>query len=237
MRNRVAQYLIAAALAVPACSNANAERAATLAADSARAEGASKAEVARRAEAARAATPRTRTRTIASGTRLRLATVTDVTSQKDQVGKPFTARLIAAALSANGDTVIPVSAEVMGHVSALESAGSPGDVGSLMVALTSVRIDGVVTPIESRTVSLATHNVARGVTVDDAAKVGVGAAAGAVAGRLIGGNRTGTAVGAVAGGAAGAVYANRTKDHDIALSPGAMVEIALTAPFSRVAAH
>jgi hypothetical protein len=72
--------------------------------------------------------------------------------------------------------------------------------------------------------------------VDDAAKVGVGAAAGAIAGRLIGHNRTGAVAGAVVGGAAGTVYANRTKDHDIVLSPGSQLEVALTAPFARAMA-
>ena len=105
-----------------------------------------------------------------------------------------------------------------------------------MVAFTTVRIAGVDTPIETRVISLATRNVARGVTVDDAAKVAVGAAAGAVAGRIIGHSRGATVGGAVVGGAAGAVYANRTKDHDIVLSPGSAIEIALTGPFSRAIA-
>jgi outer membrane lipoprotein SlyB len=81
--------------------------------------------------------------------------------------------------------------------------------------------------------SLGTRTVARGVTVEDAAKVGVGAAAGAVAGRIIGHSRGSAAGGAVVGGAAGAVYANRTKDHDIVLSPGSSVEIVLTDAFTR----
>ncbi len=233
---------VSALVAVAACGNANAERAAQLAADSARAAGAPAAEVTRRAESARSAVvareaaPRSRTRSVAAGTTLRLAAVTDVTSQKDEVGKPFTARTISAALSPAGDTVIPVGAELIGRVTTLESAGSPGDTGSLMVAFTTIRIAGVDTPIETRVISLATRNVARGVTVDDAAKVGVGAAAGAVAGRIIGRNRGATVGGAVIGGAAGAVYANRTKDHDIVLSPGSAIEVALTGPFSRAIA-
>ena len=191
--------------AVTACSTANAERDAE----------------------------RERARSLAIGTTLRLATITDVTSQKDEAGKPFTARTTRAALNTNGDTVIPAGAVLAGTVTVLHSAASPGANGRLEVAFSTVRFDGQVYPIQTRVVSLATAVVGRGVTLDDAAKVGVGAAAGAVAGRVIGGNRTGTAVGAVAGGTAGVVYANRTKDHDIVLTPGSAIVVALTSPFSR----
>jgi hypothetical protein len=221
--------------AIAACSNANAEHAAQLAADSARAEGASKAEVTRRADAARAATPRVRTRTLASGTTIQLVAVTDVTSQKDAAGKTFTART-TSAYTVSGDTVIPAGAELIGQVTVLNSAGSQGGGGQLQVAFNTLRVAGQDYPIAVNVTSLGTRQVARGVTVDDAAKVAVGAAAGAIAGRIIGRNTTGAVAGAVVGGAAGTVYANQTKDHDIVLSPGSQVEVVLAGPFSRAIA-
>ena len=231
MRNALVASLLA--MAAAACGNANAERAAQLAADSARAAGASPAEVTRRSELARnVATGKAHIRTAASGTTLRLSSVTDVTSQKDEAGKPFTARTTMAVVS-SGDTVIPVGAELSGRVSVLQSAPRPGTHGQMAIEFHTLRFGGQSYPVAVDVVSLATHEVARGVTVEDAAKVGVGAAAGAIAGRIIGGNRTGAAVGAVAGGAGGAVYANRTKDHDIALTPGSAIEVKLTSPFSR----
>ncbi len=240
LRQTMRTTLALAALAViAACSRVSAEQAAKLAADSARAEGANAAEVTRRAErargavAARDASASSRAATLASGYSLQLTSVTDVTSQKDHAGKPFTARVVVAALGTKGDTVIPVGAEFIGQVSELQDAGTPGATGRLMVAFNSVRIDGHDYPVDTRVLSLATRSVSRGVTADDAAKVGVGAVIGGVAGRVIGGNATGTAVGAVAGGAAGAVYANRSKDHDIVLTPGSNIEIELTSAFSR----
>ena len=234
LRSAVTTSLLAAA--VVACGNANAERAAQLAADSARAEHASPAEVTRRSELARnVATGKAHVRTAGVGTTLRLSSVTDVTSQKDQAGKPFTARTTNAVVE-SGDTVIPAGAELSGRVSVLESAPRPGTHGQMAIEFHTLRFGAQSYPVAVRVVSLATHEVARGVTVEDAAKVGVGAAAGAVAGRIIGGNRTGAAIGAVAGGAGGAVYANRTKDHDIALTPGSAIEVALTSPFTRVIA-
>ena len=174
-----------------------------------------------------------RTRSLATGTTLRLATITDVTSGRDEAGKPFTARAVSASLNTAGDTVIPVGAVMAGTVTVIHSAASPGATGRLEVAFRSIRFGGQVYPIQTRVVSLATAQVGRGVTIDDGAKVGAGVVVGAVAGRVIGGNATGTAVGAVAGGAAGAVYANRTKNHDIVLTPGSAIVVALTGPFSR----
>jgi len=200
---------------ITACANAAADQAARLAADSA------------------LATTNSRTRSLATGTTLQLVAVTDVTSQKDEAGKPFTARTTTAVLNPAGAMVIPAGAELVGTVTVLQSAPTPGGHGSLEVAFSTLRFGGRNYPIGTRVVSLATRSVARGVTIDDAAKVGVGAAVGAVAGRIIGHNGTGAAVGAAAGGTAGVVYANRTKDHDIVLSPGSAVVVALTSPFSR----
>ena len=224
----------AALTVITACGNANAEKAAKLAADSARAEGASPAEVTRRSELARnVATGKTKILKADAGTELHLSSVTDVTSQKDDAGKPFTARLKTPVVHGS-DTIIPAGAELSGRVSVLKSAPRPGTHGEMAIELTTLRFGGQSYPVATRVTSLATHEVARGVTVEDAAKVGAGAAIGAVAGRVIGGNRTGTAIGAVAGGAGGAVYANRTKDHDIALTPGSAVEATLTSPFIRL---
>ena len=235
--------LIIAALsvaAVAACNHASAERAAQLAADSARAEGAAPAEVTRRAERARrvtqakdATTPKTANRTLDQGTALTLAAVTDISSQKNKVGDAFTARTTSAALSAEGDTVIPVGAELIGRVSALASSPHRGAPGTLALEFNTLRFGGQDYPVSVRTTSMATHIVSRGLTVTDAAKVGVGAAAGAIAGRLLGHNTGSAAAGAVVGGTGGAVYANATRDYDIALSPGGSITVALTSPFTR----
>jgi glycine zipper 2TM protein len=240
-----------------ACNHASAEhaeQAAKAAADSARAEGAPPQEVTRRAEHARqnvlareaikdsAKAERhedanARVWSVPRGTELRLASVTDITSQKNKVGDQFIARATTAALSTSGDTVIPVGAELVGHVTALEDAARNGE-GRLTVAFDHLRIPQAAQPVQDQHIdvtvtSLGTRYVDRGIDVEDAAKVGVGAAVGAVAGRVIGHNRTGAAAGAVAGGAAGAVYANRTKHRDIVISPGSSVVVTLNDSFTR----
>jgi len=66
------------------------------------------------------------------------------------------------------------------------------------------------------------------VTKGDAAKVGGGAAAGAILGRILGGNAKGTVIGGIVGGAAGAAVAAGTKDADIVLPKGAHINATLT---------
>jgi hypothetical protein len=244
-----------------ACNHASAEhaeQAAKAAADSARSEGAPPQEVQRRAEHARQnvlardnikkSTDSARHEereahvwTVPQGTVLHLASVTDITSQKNKVGDQFIARTTTAATSERGDTVIPVGAELVGHVTALEDAARTGE-GRLTVAFDHLRIPQTVSPPQEEHVnvtvtSLGTRYVDRGIDVEDAAKVGVGAAVGAVAGRVIGHNRTGAAAGAVVGGAAGAVYANRTKHRDIVISPGSSVVVTLNDSFTRQVAN
>ena len=225
-------------VAFTACSHANAEKAAQLAADSARAEGASPAEVTRRADRARHTveakeSSSSRYRTLESGTTLQLAAVTDISSRKNKAGDPFTARVTDPVLDARGDTVIPAGAELTGRVSELKSSPHRGAPGTLALELNTLRFGGLDYPVGVRVSSMATHIVSRGLTVDDAAKVGVGAAAGALAGKLLGRSRGAAAAGAVVGGAGGAVYANQTRDYDIALSPGGAITAVLTSTFTR----
>src|SRR5436190_1658438 len=145
-RTLITALALTSLTAAVACSNANAERAAQLAADSAAARG-----------GAHVATPRSRTRTVPTGTTLSLASVTDVTSQKDQAGKLFTARTLGAARNEAGDAVIPVGAELIGTVTVLKSAPTPGSDGQLEVAFTTLRFGGQDYPIETRVLSMGTR--------------------------------------------------------------------------------
>ena len=245
-----------------ACHQAAAEKADTAAkaaADSARSEGAPPQEVTRRAEHARQsvlaresikdstkaqrhederAASAAHVWTVPNGTVLHLASVTDITSQKNKVNDQFIARVTTPALSERGDTVIPVGAELVGKVTALEDAPRGGE-GRLTVSFDHLRIPRADSAppqeqhINVTVTSLGTRYVDRGIDVEDAAKVGAGAAVGAIAGRVIGHNRTGAAAGAVVGGAAGAVVANRTKHRDIVISPGSSVVVTLNDDFTR----
>ena len=180
----------ASAAALAGCGHAQAERAANpeqaaqAAADSARNEGAPAPEVARRAERARGKareknrvdtrldTPTTATTpasppalmlTVNQGTRLQLASVTDLSSQRNRAGDPFVARTVSAALSETGDTIIPVGAELLGRVTTIKPPVAFADArGQLGLALDTMRFDRRVFPVSLHLDSSGMHPTQRG---------------------------------------------------------------------------
>ena len=71
------------------------------------------------------------------------------------------------------------------------------------------------------------HRKGRGVQAGDVAKVGAGAAIGAIAGRIIGGKK-GTVIGGAVGAAAGTARAIETVDRDVVVPPGAGITMTLS---------
>ena len=114
-----------------------------------------------------------------------------------------------------------------GTVVHADPAPNPRAAGTLDLAISSVSIRGRSYTVEGTVESKDTVMQGRGVTGADAAKVGGGAAIGAVAGRLLGGNKKGTVIGGLAGAAAGAGAASRSRDVDIVLPKGAGMRIRL----------
>ena len=72
----------------------------------------------------------------------------------------------------------------------------------------------------------------RGVTGGDAAKVGVGAAGGAVLGRVLGGSTKGAVIGGVVGAAGGAVVASQTATKDVVVTAKTPLVLVLTEPLT-----
>jgi hypothetical protein len=70
------------------------------------------------------------------------------------------------------------------------------------------------------------------VTGEEAAKVGVGAAGGAVVGRVLGGNTRGAVIGGVVGAAGGAVVASQTAAKDVVVKARTPLAFVLTAPMT-----
>jgi hypothetical protein len=66
----------------------------------------------------------------------------------------------------------------------------------------------------------------------DIAKVGGGAAAGAILGRVLGGSTKGAVIGGVIGGAVGTQRAVETKDRDVVLPAGTSVTLVLDETFT-----
>jgi hypothetical protein len=104
--------------------------------------------------------------------------------------------------------------------------------GRLELIVSSVTVNGREYPLTANLEPVPHTMQGRGITKDEAARVGAGTAIGAIAGQIIGKNTRGTviggAVGAVAGGAVAARYAYR----DVIVSAGAPIVFTLTQSLS-----
>jgi hypothetical protein len=166
--------------------------------------------------------------TAASGTFLDMAVADTISSRSAKPGQEFTASVVADVKDAAGHVVIPAGSTVHGTIDAVKPAPNPNTSGTLTLSVSSVTIRGTSYPLAAHIDSLETVRKGRGVTRGDAAKVGGGAAAGAILGRILGGNAKGTVIGGIVGGAAGAAVAAGTKDADIVLPKGAHINATLT---------
>lgn len=165
---------------------------------------------------------------LASGTEISATTQRTISSETDQSGGTFTARVSNDVMDDKGQVVIPAGAILHLKITSLseakneekESVHVGATVTSLTIADESYSVSGKVT-------SMAHTLKGQGLTTDGAAKTAVGAAAGGVLGRVVGGNKTGTVIGAVAGGAAGAVIAKNTGESDVVVASGTPIVVTL----------
>jgi len=167
------------------------------------------------------------------GTELLLSATDTIELNEDAVGGTVTATLNEGLYDTRGREVIPAGATFYGTLSKTEVTDSTGTFEVMLLNFNQVGIDGTMFAVEARTDSIGTCTATGGMGLDEAAKVGAGAAVGAIAGRLIGGNRTGTLVGAAVGTAAGVGVALATRGQRVILDGGAPIRIVLTSAFVR----
>jgi len=164
------------------------------------------------------------------GTTLELVASDTIRSRMSVVGDPVTATMSSDVLDDRGGVVIPSGAVFTGAVTEIESAGSPGGIGTIILTFSELHFGGGSYAINAVSDSLGFEMKGQGVSGGDAAKVGAGAVVGAVAGRVVGKNTKGAVIGGVVGAAAGAAVAAATKDQDIVLPTGGYVRVVLTQP-------
>jgi hypothetical protein len=174
--------------------------------------------------------------TLRAGTAVSLSADDSIGPRTATVGDSFTATVSENVRDASGHVVIPAGSAVSGTIVHADPAPNPRATGQLDLAVTSVTVRGRAYTVAGTVESKDTVMQGRGVTAADAAKVGGGAAIGAIAGRLLGGNKKGTIIGGVAGAAAGAGAAARSRDVDIVLPKGAGIRLRLASALT-VSAH
>jgi len=168
--------------------------------------------------------------TIPAGTHIDLTINDELSSRKNKPGDTFTAKVYTDVRDASGAIVIDAGSTVNGSVVAVKPAPNRRTPGTLTLALSTIETHGKTFPIRATIDSVATEYRNQPINAGDAAKVGVGAAAGAVIGQVLSKNTKGTVIGAVVGGIAGAGVAVETKDLDIVLPDGAHIMVTVAEP-------
>jgi len=169
--------------------------------------------------------------TVPAGTHLDLTINQELSSRKNKPGDTFTSKVATDIRDASGTVVIEQGSTVNGSVVAVKPAPNRRTPGTLTLALTTIETDGKTFPIRATIDSVQGKEYKKQpINGSDAAKVGVGAAAGAVVGQILSKNTKGTVIGAVVGGIAGAGVAVETKDMDIVLPDGSHIIATVTEP-------
>jgi len=163
--------------------------------------------------------------TLNAGTLIPVRLVDGLTTERNVPGDPFTATL-DKPLVVDGLVIAERGARVEGRVTNSDRGGRVKGVSALSVELTSLRTS------DGQTVAVRTDPFERRAQEshgEDAAKVGAGAALGAVIGAIAGGGK-GAAIGAGAGGAAGAGTVMATRGKPAALPSETRISFRLAAP-------
>lgn len=168
--------------------------------------------------------------TVPAGTRLDMTINQELSSRKNKPGDTFTAKVAADVRDASGVVVIDQGSTVNGSVVAVKPAPNRRTPGTLTVALSTVETNGKTFPIRATIDSVQRDYRKQSINGSDAAKVGIGAAAGAVVGQILSKNTKGTVIGAVVGGIAGAGVAAETKDMDIVIPDDSHILATITEP-------
>jgi hypothetical protein len=164
--------------------------------------------------------------TLPAGTTLRLDLKSSVASDTSKVEDTVRAGLRAPVV-VDGQTVLPVGTELVGTVTDVARSGRVKGRARIAYRFSSLRHDSERYDIATATIA----HEAEATKKKDAAKIAIGAGAGAALGAILGGG-DGAAKGAVIGGGAGTGAVLATRGEEVRRGPGADVTTRLTAPLT-----
>ena len=161
---------------------------------------------------------------IPQGTPVQIRMIDSLSSANARAGQTFRATL-EQPIVANGRTLYPKGADVVGQVIRSHSSGRLSDPGELELALTQIVAGGVTYPIAVEPIRMKGESH----TKSNVTKIGGGAAAGAVIGAIAGGGK-GAAIGAGVGAAAGTGVAAATGKKDTTIASEAVLGFVTSVP-------
>ncbi len=166
---------------------------------------------------------------VAAGTVIHASLEDSINSRRDTYGKRISAKVMQNITGPQGEVLVRAGSPLRLTVTRLRP-GRGSSKGEIEILADSITIKGRPQKLEARIESVPYELKGRGVTGEDAAKVGVGAVGGAVAGRVITGNTKGAVIGGVVGAAGGAAVASQTAAKDVVVAARTAVQVVLTAP-------
>ncbi len=165
---------------------------------------------------------------LASGTIIPTAADQEINSRSNKKGEVVTTTVSSDVTDSQGRIIIPAGSKVTMTITEIRESENKGDqTGKLTLTPTEVAIAGRSYPLMASAEALDRHLKDRKTNAGDVAKVGAGAAIGALAGRVIGGNTKGAVIGGVIGGAVGTQRAVETQDRDVVVPAGSRVQLTL----------
>lgn len=170
--------------------------------------------------------PVLREATVPAGSTLDAQLGTALASDTSSVEQTVEATL-TVPLVAEGVTVAPAGSTLVGAVTSVRESGRVRGRAEIAFQFTRLRIDGVTYDIRTEPLRW----VAEATKGEDAVKVGIGAAAGAVIGAIAGGGK-GAAVGSAIGAGGGSAVVLATKGEEIRLGTGTRLRVELTEPIT-----
>ena len=168
-------------------------------------------------------------RTVPAGTTMTFRVDETIAATTHEPGDEFTATLTSSLTGEDGTEVIAAGAPsrwVVEEATTAE-ASAQQDQSLLAVRLESVQVNGDWMPVTATVTQADVQSQPGDTGTETAAKIGVGAAAGALIGQILGEDTESTLAGAGVGAAVGAVVALTTRGGDVALPEGSMIDVRL----------
>ncbi len=173
------------------------------------------------------------TRTLAGGTRIEATLQDSLSSRINKAGESVRAIVTSDVTNARDVVVIPAGSSVLLTVAQLD----PGNdqirpEGRLALVVDSVTVNGEAHALTAELEPVTHHLQGRGITKDEAERIGAGTVIGAVAGRVIGKSTKGAVIGGAAGAIAGTAVAVHYAYRDVIVTAGTPIAFTLSKALS-----
>lgn len=167
--------------------------------------------------------------TVPAGTSMTFTVDETISTDDNDVGDQFTATLVSAVTGADGATLIDAGTPSRWTV---REASTEGDSTVLAAQVESIQLDGTWQPVPAQVVSADIQTDSADTGGETAAKIGVGAAAGALIGQILGEDTRSTLTGAGVGAVVGTAFALATEGGSARLPAGSTLTVELTEPLT-----